>query len=176
MEYIDDVVDNVLIHYGKKGMKWGVIASPAVRGAVGKQAKRLKTVATSPTVQKATTSKTRVTTKSRESHSEDAKRAAELRAKINKEGTQSLSNKELQDLVTRMNLASNYAQSAQKHKSSGRKFAENMVSTIGKDLSKEASKAVVKGVSGGIAKRGSIMADKMKEELYGQPMSIMWGE
>ena len=40
----------------------------------------------------------------RESASDDYKRASEAKAKLKKSGAQSLSNKEMQDLVNRMNL------------------------------------------------------------------------
>ena len=68
-------VDDVLEHFGIKGMKWGV--RKAARRSPG---------------------------------SEDAQRAVEAKKKIKAGGgTKALSNKELQDLVTRMNLEQQYS-------------------------------------------------------------------
>lgn len=77
--------DDVLTHYGIKGMKWGV----------------------------------RRTRKQLDAASDDAKRASEARDKIkrNRGSTDPLSNQELQQLVTRMNLERQYSSLAQTQKS-----------------------------------------------------------
>ena len=62
--------DDILEHFGVKGMRWGV---------------RSKRSASVPT-------------------SDDATRATAIKQKVKVGGTKSLSNKEMQDLVTRMNL------------------------------------------------------------------------
>lgn len=54
----------------------------------------------------------------------DAERAKELKTRAVKEGTKSLSNRELQDLVTRMNLEQQYSRLNPKTKSDGQKFLE----------------------------------------------------
>lgn len=73
---MSESVDDVLAHYGVKGMKWGVRKSRK-----GKP---------SPA-------------------SEDATKAAGHRKTVKTSGTKALSNKELQELVTRMNLEAQYS-------------------------------------------------------------------
>lgn len=53
--------------------------------------------------------------------SEDATKAATARQKAKKSNVRSLSNKELQDLVTRMNLEAQYSQLEKKRVDAGRK-------------------------------------------------------
>jgi hypothetical protein len=78
-----ETVEDVLEHFGVKGMKWGVRKNRSG------------------------------------SASEDAQRADAARKKIKTEGgTKALSNKELQDLVTRMNLEQQYSTLTGKQKKS----------------------------------------------------------
>lgn len=78
-----ETADDVLEHFGVKGMKWGVRKNRSG------------------------------------SASEDAQRADAARKKIKTEGgTKALSNKELQDLVTRMNLEQQYSTLTGKQKKS----------------------------------------------------------
>jgi 2'-5' RNA ligase len=76
------VVDDMLKHYGVKGMKWGVRRSDAelAKASGGPQPRA----------------------------SADAKAADSAQAKIDRGGTHSLSNQELQGLLTRMNLERQY--------------------------------------------------------------------
>ena len=67
--------ENILAHYGVKGMKWGRRRSRSQIDA---------------------------------NSSEDAKTAAAASAKVKSSGTNSLSNKELQGLITRKNLEKQY--------------------------------------------------------------------
>lgn len=74
-------LESFLAHFGKKGMKWGVRRSDAQLGKT-----------TSPGV------------------SEDKARAIAVSTKVGKSrNTSSLSNKEMQDLITRMNLEQQYS-------------------------------------------------------------------
>lgn len=73
----NETVDDILAHYGKKGMKWGVRRSPKP-GA-----------------------------------SQDAQRTGSFRKTAKRGGTKALSTKELQELVTRMNLEQQYSRLTQ---------------------------------------------------------------
>lgn len=93
-------LDEVLEHYGVKGMRWGVRRSS-----------------------------------SSSSDSEDAMRAKASRAKIKRGDTGPLSNKELQDLVTRMNLEQQYSRlSGQPSSAKGAigKFVADTLISVGK--------------------------------------------
>lgn len=91
-----------LAHVGVKGMKWGQRKPPpaavatTARSVVPHGAKR----------------KTQIKTAGGENHdaSPDAIRVAEAHAKLKKSGTAALSNKELQDVQTRLNLERNVNQ------------------------------------------------------------------
>lgn len=83
-------VGNFLEHYGKKGMKWGVRKRDTTPTDVAVQTKPGKLV-------KAKGGKF-------QAPSEDAIRAAMIRQRAKKSSIDSLSNKELQELVNRMNL------------------------------------------------------------------------
>lgn len=59
----------------------------------------------------------------REPASEDAARAAELQTRLKKSGTSALTNKELQEVVTRMNLEQQYSRLNPKTQSKGADYA-----------------------------------------------------
>lgn len=63
-----------------------------------------------------------------ESHpaSEDSTRAGELHTRVKRGGTKTLSNEELQSLVTRMNLEKQYKNLSEKNKSAGKKFVDDL--------------------------------------------------
>lgn len=100
-----ETADDVLEHFGVKGMKWGVRKNRSG------------------------------------SASEDAQRADAARKKIKTGGgTKALSNKELQDLVTRMNLEQQYKKLTPPPKSSAaKKFVTDILVNVGKQ---QASKVV----------------------------------
>lgn len=78
-----ETIDDVLEHYGIKGMRWGVRRTEEqLARARGRRVKET---------------------------SEDAKGAKESLKKARKQGTQALSNKELQALNQRLNLEQQYA-------------------------------------------------------------------
>lgn len=81
--------------------------------------------------------------RSSEPASEDATRAANLKSKVKSSGTKSLSNEELQSLVTRMNLESQFKNLSDKHKSAGQKFTDDLVGEL-KSQGKQEAKAFVK--------------------------------
>lgn len=115
-----DNADEVLAHYGVKGMKWGV---------------------------------RRNRSSSKPAASEDATRASEFAARAKKGGSKTLSNKELQDLVTRMNLEQQYARlQPPSKKSKAAKFVVDLLANAGKQqLNKVASDQAAKLVAGVLA-------------------------
>lgn len=99
-------------HFGVKGMHWGVRRSVDGNGRNSSAAKAASDKTASP----------------------DARNASDLQARVNANGTKNLSNKELQDLVTRMNLDKQYgtlsSTPAGKSKvSKGRDFVDNQSKT-----------------------------------------------
>lgn len=126
--------ETFLAHYGVKGMKWGV----------RKAAK----------VEKAAAAK-------RERSSEDAKAAQDAKAKMKKSSIDSLSNKELQILVTRMNLEQQLSglQAKTSTKSAGRKFVED----IAKEQFKNTVSGAIKDSVGTAGKK--ILADQINKKL-----------
>ena len=132
--------DDFLAHYGVKGMKWG--KRRAARAEKKAQEKY-------------------------ERSSEDARQAEEARTKMKKASIDSLSNKELQSLVQRMNLEQQFStlQDKTKTKSAGRKFAED----ITRELAKETIKSAVKNtvgveVQGAMEKKLTKGVDKTKKK------------
>lgn len=111
-----DFNDNFLKHYGVKGMKWGV------------RRKRTPTK-----VQVATRPGKRVQTSGGkyQKTSNDAVRAAIIKQKASKSTTDSLSNKQLQEAINRMNLERQFNQLAGEHASVGRQLAQAILSQVG---------------------------------------------
>lgn len=98
---MDETIDNILEHYGTRGMKWGVRAKVAVNTRPGKP---------QPIMIGERPGKPLVTAGGRgHPATDEAKRAVGLRQKARKSGVQSLTNKELQELTNRINLEQNYS-------------------------------------------------------------------
>lgn len=120
-------MEEVLAHYGVKGMKWGV--RKRVRNAVTKA--RGEKLPDSP----------------------DAARKKELQAK-GKRSTSSLSNKELQELVTRMNLEQQYNRLKVGDRPAVEKFiAETLVGAGKQQLSRAVNDAAANQVGDVLKKR-----------------------
>lgn len=100
-EHSEKSDDDVLVHYGVPGMKWGVRRNLAER----------KAAAGSSTVTTKTTPKGGIKTVGGKGVpvSDDAKKAAVSKQIARKSTTNALSNQELQALVTRMNLEQQYS-------------------------------------------------------------------
>ena len=73
---------------------------------------------------------------------EDASRASTLHTQVKKSGTASLSNKDLQTLVTRMNLESQYKNLSGKNTSAGKKFVDDLIGEAQNEAGKQAKSAV----------------------------------
>jgi hypothetical protein len=106
---VDEQVDDILEHFGVKGMKWGVHKSRSA-----KEAERLAAV--------------------RSSSSTDAKKALAVKEKVSEKGVHSLTNKELETLAKRMRLEQEYSKltSTPKGESSvkrGRNFVQEQTKT-----------------------------------------------
>lgn len=109
----------VLVHYGIKGMRWGVRRDPAEATTVVTPGRKVK--AQGGYGQQA---------------SEDAINAAKAHRTARKSTTDALSNKELQALVNRMQLEQQFAQlnANGPRASKGRKFLNMYMQEGGKDL------------------------------------------
>jgi hypothetical protein len=103
-----DLVDDILAHYGVRGMRWGVRRSEGELHGGGS------------------------------GHvSTDHQNAQAAKEKAKKHGTKSLSNKELQDMINRMNLEQQYARVAPTPKGvrflkAGTKFTGDVLINVGK--------------------------------------------
>lgn len=113
-------VANVIAHHGVKGMKWGVHRSARI--AAG------ETVVT----QKRAGGKLKVAGGKGIVVHPDAEKAAVSKQRAKKSGTHALSNKELQDLVTRMNLEQQFSRLSSKKKGGGQAFVEEQLKQAGK--------------------------------------------
>lgn len=120
--------EEVLAHYGVKGMRWGVRKDRGDRDAIfRKRAKEKKPVDVSVSQQPGKYVKGKGG--QNQSASEDAITAATYRQKARASTTDSLSNKELQALVTRMNLEQQYnnLSSQSDRRSRGAKLANQII-------------------------------------------------
>jgi|SRR5262245_15864714 len=105
-------VDEFLAHYGVKGMHWGVRRNRPSGGGSSNPS-----TATKP--------------KPKPRQSADATAAKKLKEKSKHGGADSLSNKELQTLVTRMNLEKQYSKLNEGDVSKGKKFFDEFIKPVG---------------------------------------------
>lgn len=115
-----DELDDFIAHFGVKGMRWGVRRKPKQPTSVvviDKPGKRLKAKGG----------------KNREA-SEEAIRLEVGKQKGRKSGTKTLTNKELQEIIKRMELDTKFAklsrEERQNNKSAGRKFIESQAQAL----------------------------------------------
>ena len=133
MAQADIFVGEFLQHYGTKGMKWGVRKNAPAPGTVRvtEKGKKLKTAGG----------------KGFETHP-DATNAATTKQKLKGSGPKALSNKELQDLSTRLNLERNVrslmAEDKKANSNPASKFIKKMMkSDAGKKNAKKAGKSAL---------------------------------
>ena len=132
-----------LEHYGVKGMKWGVhrrssslhedhTVDGSTRAKLGFH-KKPKLSDGPATVEVKTVPGKRVKTSGGQNHSpsEDAIRTAKIKQQAKASTIDSLSTKELRDLVDRMNLEQQYDRLNPKQASLGEKFVKSTLSTGG---------------------------------------------
>lgn len=121
-----DAVQEILSHHGVKGMKWGVRKGLNGRSGPTEVVLRAK-------------GGTKIKTSGGKGHppSEDAVRTAVSRQRAKKSSVSSLSNKELQDLVQRLNMERQYKSLTSKNPA--KDFVTKLLVDAGQ---REASKAV----------------------------------
>lgn len=139
--------EETLAHYGVKGMRWGVRRA---RGSDGRVVETPVSVKTTPGKRVKTSGGTG------QKPSEDAVRVATARQKAKKSSLDSLSNKELQELVNRMNLEQQYSRLSGGKKNAGRKFIENQLKAEGRKKLAAATAAVTGAYALGKALEGHI--------------------
>jgi hypothetical protein len=128
---MDEEVEDFLAHFGVKGMRWGARKTSGSGGEGGpsevhvvKRGKVLKT-----------------TGGKKLEPADDAVRAAVSKQKAKKSGTQALSNKEFQDMVTRMNMEQQYTKLTQKEKEARQNTVNGWLKKQAMDMAfKEAKK------------------------------------
>jgi hypothetical protein len=109
-----------LEHFGIPGMHWGHRKSKTVKKSSLRNKKRHE-----------------------EEYSEDHRKKVSLK----KKRISDMSNAELRELTTRLQLEKQYRDLNQTEKSAGRKFAEDILKEVGKELVKNALKAAVNDVT-----------------------------
>ena len=112
-KHSEESVDDVLAHYGVKGMKWGVRKDRKSSSGSGAIARRRAKRAANKAQKEADRSLPA---------SEDATKAKVARRKARNASTDVLSNEELQHLVNRLNLEKRFADLTDPTKDSGESF------------------------------------------------------
>ena len=142
MAAIAAAIDDVQ-HHGVKGMKWGV---------------RRKNIGSPSEVVVKSTPGRKATAKGGSGHpaSEDAKRAVSLHQRAKKSSVHSLDNKELQDLVTRLNLERQFSTLTSSQGSTiaaGKKIAAGILGNVAKQqVTRLANDAATKRVNSALKK------------------------
>ncbi len=132
----DQAVEDILEHYGVKGMRWGV------------RKERSTPVTTQAVINKGLSRKTKVKAKGGRGQeaSEDAIKAAIQKQTLRKSGPAALSNKELRELGERLQLERNVSSLAA---TPGKKFVSDIVKREGqqqiqREVSRVATEAATK--------------------------------
>jgi hypothetical protein len=135
-------VEAYLAHFGVRGMRWGVRRRSGDTGA--------KPSSSAPSNHPSFNAP-------RPRLSSDATTARALQGVVRKRGTGALSNQELQELVTRLNLEGQYSQLNSRQVNAGRKFTEGIIRDSGKQI---ATQFIVKNAPKGAAWLAKYLAKK----------------
>lgn len=160
-------VDDILGHSGVKGMKWGVTKSGSPSGSGTAKNSRFARKPTEVTVSQKPGQFVRTAGGRKQIASEDAIKTAANRQKAKKSTTDSLTTKDLQEAVNRMNLEQQYIRLLKQsdRRSRGQKFIQSilgdpkkrkdiqdMAEKVGNSMPKRpprsAAKTAAKGVAG----------------------------
>lgn len=138
---------DILEHFGVKGMHWGIRRDRSESGGSDESTAK-------PVMIKVRAGK-RVKAKGGEGHSahEDAVRAAAHKQKARKSSVDALSNKELQDLVSRLNLEQQYTRLIASDPASKSDFAKFMKTAQGASKTYNDVDAFLKTPAGKIVKK-----------------------
>lgn len=119
-------LENALAHYGVKGMKWGRRKADSVPASSSSSGK-----------------------------SEDAIRTSVHKAKVRKAGTDVLSNKDLEDLVKRLNLEKQFStlQPPSVRKKTGKIIADTLLNVGKQQINKAANDQISKKIARAMANR-----------------------
>ncbi|QGJ87994.1 hypothetical protein SEA_AVAZAK_12 [Gordonia phage Avazak] len=144
----EDDMRCALVHYGVRGMKWGVRRkSPddgggsSSGGSGGSSGSGGSGGGSAAGKSKLAERRDRKAAEKRAARSEDANNAADLKQKLKTTKSSSMSNQEMQQLITRLQLESQLASAMEKNpktKSEGRKFVESLVIDTAKVAVKQA--------------------------------------
>ncbi|QJD49590.1 hypothetical protein HWD32_gp12 [Gordonia phage Secretariat] len=180
----DEDMRYALMHYGVKGMKWGVRRKSTDGGGSGSSGsgssgsgggsgssggnagpgtnnQSTKTRAERKADAKAAKKFDRKANIVRPKASEEAATVSVARKRSQKHGTDMLSNKELQEMVTRMNLEQQYAQlvankKSQSARSAGQTYVADILKETGRELAKEGLKwAITEAVKSAVSNQSS---------------------
>lgn len=141
---MSETFEDVLAHYGIKGQKWGVRRRAGKDGTVGSTAKSDDTAP-----------------------ADDAVKALAYRQIAKKNGTQALSNQELQLLLNRVELEKKYSKNfGESEKKSGKKFVQELLREEGKKQTRSVvSAAATVAVASAFAKRAAKSTNPMVGEI-----------
>lgn len=150
MTTIEDVGE-FLEHHGVKGQKWGVRKDNSI-SSVSTKTSKLRRSPTDVVVKQKPGKFATTSGGKRQTASDDAILTAGIRQFAKKSTTDSLSNKQIQDAVTRMNLEQQYRTLVKKtnRQTRGQRFANKLVKENGKKVvaaAKTAAKAAAVGAA-----------------------------
>jgi hypothetical protein len=125
---VKKVVEDILEHHGVKGMRWGVRKDGSTSSTTTSTSKTRR-AAKDITVTQRPGKFVRTKGGTKQIADNDAIRVAAARQLAKRSTTDSLSTKQLQEAVTRMNLEQQYSQLAKKadRRGAGQRFVEDML-------------------------------------------------